>query len=100
MQSSDDDVDTISKERMEQVLSLYDVPQEAAKSILRKIEGPVTEAKFRDIMVEFLKNAIFEQENEMEKLKKLFKEADMDNSGFLSMEEIYNLLTLNLGIEN
>ena len=33
------------------------------------------------------------------KLKKLFLEADYDNSGFLSLDEVYNLLTLNLGIE-
>ena len=32
-------------------------------------------------------------------MKKLFQEADVDNSGFLSMEEIYNLFNLNLGIE-
>ena len=35
----------------------------------------------------------------MNKLKKLFHDADVDNSGFLSMEEIYNLLNLTLRIE-
>lgn len=32
-------------------------------------------------------------------MKQLFKEADTDNSGFLSIDELYNLLNLRLEVE-
>ena len=45
-----------------------------------------------------LKNDILSQEDKMEDLRGMFRESDLDHSGFLTVDEIYNVL-LKMGAE-
>ena len=86
---------------MVHLFQLYDVKPEALRSFIDKMDvdrdGQISEGEFVEQMSRLTKEV--SSDLNVAKLKKLFLQADYDNSGFLSMDEVYNLLTLNLGIE-
>ena len=86
---------------MVHLFQLYDVKPEALQSFIDKMDvdrdGQISEGEFVEQMSKLTKEV--STDRNVAKLKKLFLQADHDNSGFLSMDEVYNLLTLNLGIE-
>ena len=48
--------------------------------------------KFKEMMRPKVLEEIFAQEDQLDDLRKLFLEADLDHSGFLSVDEIYNVM--------
>ena len=93
----------ISIEKMEQILATYSVKPENLKKLSKEIDKnndkKISKREFETFMLDFCQKLLFEEEEELEELKNLFLEADVDNNGFLSIDEIYSLLTLRLGVE-
>lgn len=77
----------------------HDQLKELTKEIDRNNDVSISKQEFTDFMLEFFKKLLFEQENDMSYLKRLFQEADIDHSGFLSVDELYNLFNLKLEVE-
>lgn len=77
----------------------HDQLKELTKEIDRNNDASISKQEFIDFMLEFFKKLLFEQENDMSYLKRLFQEADIDHSGFLSVDELYNLFNLKLEVE-
>jgi Ca2+-binding EF-hand superfamily protein len=69
------------------------------KDIDKNNDKIISKEEFAAFMKDFLRKCLFEQENDMEHMRKLFLEADVDHSGFLSVDEIYNLFNLKLDME-
>lgn len=46
--------------------------------------------------MDFLKENILEVENDINELRAMFYEADLDKSGFLDMDELYNFFKVKL----
>ncbi len=69
------------------------------KEIDKNNDSEISKQEFVDFMEGFFWKILFEQEDDLTFLKQLFFEADWDHSGFLSTDEIYNLLNLKLEVE-
>ena len=95
-----DDSKHVTKDSIRKILTAYNVPTSIISKSLANIrtdnEGKITKKDFKKYMMEFLKENILEVENDINELRAMFYEADINKSGFLDMDELYNFFNIKL----
>lgn len=90
----------VTKESVKRILSAYSVPTNVITKTLQSVrtdtEGKISKENFKKFMADFLKEKILEVENDINELRAMFYEADLDKSGFLDMDELYNFFNVRL----
>ena len=90
----------VTKEGIKKILSAYNIPTNVISDTLEELKtdigGTVNKKSFGKFMTNFLKKQILQVENDINELRAMFYEADIDNSGYISMDELYNFFKLKL----
>ena len=95
-----DESKSVTKESVQRILTAYSIPSNVIAKTLGNIrtdkDGKISKKDFKKYMIDFLKESILEVENDINELRAMFYEADLNNSGFLDMDELYNLFNIKL----
>ena len=90
----------VTKESIHRILSAYSIPSNVISKTLANIrtdaDGKISKKNFKKYMTDFLKENILEVENDINELRAMFYEADLNKSGFLDMDELYNFFKIRL----
>ena len=90
----------VTKESIQRILTAYSIPPNVVSNMLGKIKidvkGTVSKQEFQKFMMKFLKERILQVEDDINELRAMFYEADLNKSGFLDMDELYNFFRLKL----
>ena len=93
----------VTVESIQKILSAYSIPSNVVAKTLGDIKtdtkGNVNKKNFKKFMMNFLKERILQVEDSINELRAMFYEADMDKSGFLDMDELYNFFKLKLNAD-
>jgi Ca2+-binding EF-hand superfamily protein len=73
-----------------------DIVEKTIKEMKTDNDGNITKKNFKKFMTKFMKDNMIEAENDLNELKAMFYEADLDQSGYLSVDELYNLFNTKL----
>ena len=91
---------TVTRESVRRILTAYSVPSNVITKTLEDVaidgNGQISKKNFKKFMMDFLKENILEVENDINELRAMFYEADLDKSGFLDMDELYNFFKVKL----
>ena len=95
-----DDSKHVTKDSIRKILTAYNIPTSVISKSLSNIrtdnEGKISKSDFKKYMMGFLKENIIEVENDINELRAMFYEADINKSGFLDMDELYNFFNVKL----
>ena len=90
----------VTYDSVKRILTAYSVPTNVIANTLDDVavdeDGRITKDNFDRFMTNFLKEHILEVENDINELRAMFYEADLDKSGFLDMDELYNFFNVRL----
>jgi Ca2+-binding EF-hand superfamily protein len=78
-------------------LTLNDA-KEMISSIDSDGDGRLSLKEFKDLMIPKMKDELLKQEDNVEDLRAMFLEADIDHSGTLTLDEMYSVI-LKMGAE-
>ena len=91
---------TVTRESVRRILTAYSVPSNVITKTLEDVaidvNGQISKKNFKKFMMDFIKENILEVENDINELRAMFYEADLDKSGFLDMDELYNFFKVKL----
>jgi Ca2+-binding EF-hand superfamily protein len=95
-----DESKNVTKDSMRRILTAFSIPLNVISKTLNDIptdkDGSISKGEFKKYMTKFLKENILEIENDINELRAMFYEADLNHSGFLDMDELYNFFNLKL----
>jgi len=95
-----DESKNVTKNSVERILTAYSIPANVVSKTLVDIptnrDGKISKENFKKYMTNFLKDIILKVENDINELRSMFYEADLNHSGFLDMDELYNFMNIKL----
>ena len=80
----------------------YEIDHEKADAMIKKVDtsgkGQITIQEFTTLMMPEMQQRLLEQDDRIEDFRAIFKDADTDYSGYLTVDEVYTVL-LKKGID-